>query len=750
MTEKKKKEGVGTTISTFPKCSRQLCCFILIMFLACSIYTTNAQTCNAGTYDTGSGYCSPCQVDRRCSGGTSNIACSSNQYAPTRSNSCTSFTYGTKLAGKLFDCAPNAYRSTQNVCTTCQSGYSCNSNSRSACSSSATNYELSEDGKCYSCPDGTTCSNRNMDNASPVNPGSYLSSNNAYACGTDYKCINGVRTTCPTGTWAGTSYTNCNYCPPNHICNWNPTSCGNGLYMASLSATSCSTCTAGYFCKKDWVDRIKVYPGTYAGTGATTATECPIDKSCTATGVANCGSYTYSGPGGVNCEDAPTFLKFLSSVNRYEAGTTNLAQGTKFNAGNDDSQTNCGTTNYCPGIDGLFYSVYSGLNINGASIIAKPAGDSCTTTYSNGGTDCQTCSPGVSDRSKCVNEADVNIVTQFAESYYNSNNEREGVAVTCLDSSDDRDVYGTVTGESGNLGEDCDIEGSGAGVYPPNSCEGIRDESNIAIKLGGLKVRHTTSHYRQCSWCPDDLNCEYHNSYFSFFNGFLMKCPYGEYSANGDLECHRKAADTYCKTGYYRTIHSTDKDDQWIHDQDKRYECISINQSPSTNYVAVDSTQSPDCEVGDWVRYGLEGCQANSPGFYNDANTYSESSSKCNDGFFCRPDRIKDELKTSQFSCPEGSVGMTDGARSEHLQCDLCRPGKYCQEGSTISTQVDCPQGYFCPAGTSDKLQSTCGAGFYGAGTGGKHFSDTCTMCSAAKYCEQSSTSETTCPNGYY
>lgn len=226
----------------------------------------------------------------------------------------------------------------------------------------------------------------------------------------------------------------------------------------------------------------------------------------------------------------------------------------------------------------------------------------------------------------------------------------------------------------------------------------------------------------------------YHNSYFPFFNGFLLKCKFGEYSANGDYDCHRKNFDTVCRTGFYKTIHSSDKDDIWIHEQDKRYECIPINQSPSTNYVAVDSTKSPDCEVGNWVRYGTEGCQANSPGFYNDASTYIEASSTCTESFFCRPDRVKNELKTSQFSCPKGSVGMTAGARSELQQCDLCREGNYCPEGSKVATQITCPQGYFCPPGTSEKLENTCGAGFYGAGTGGKHFSDTCTMCSAAKY----------------
>ena len=79
-----------------------------------------------------------------------------------------------------------------------------------------------------------------------------------------------------------------------------------------------------------------------------------------------------------------------------------------------------------------------------------------------------------------------------------------------------------------------------------------------------------------------------------------------------------------------------------------------------------------------------------------------------------------------------------------------CRAGNYCVEGSTVASQVTWLQGYFCPTGTYDKLQFTWGAGFYGAGTGGKSFSDTCTMCPSAQYWAQSSTAGTTCPTGYY
>lgn len=63
-----------------------------------------------------------------------------------------------------------------------------------------------------------------------------------------------------------------------------------------------------------------------------------------------------------------------------------ISKGYKQNPTNDDSQTSCGTTAYCPGLDGGTYVEYSGLNINVATIDPKAPGDSCATNeYSNGG-----------------------------------------------------------------------------------------------------------------------------------------------------------------------------------------------------------------------------------------------------------------------------------------------------------------------------------------------------------------------------
>jgi hypothetical protein len=359
-----------------------------------------------------------------------------------------------------------------------------------------------------------------------------------------------------------------------------------------LFVQTCTACTAGYYCKKDWINRIKLSPGQYAAASATSASECPAGSSCSTSAATACGTdYTYSGVGEMTCTTAPTFLRFTSSASRTTTGTLRVGLGYSYISGNDDSRTDCGATNYCPG-DGGSYAEYSGLNINTAAIVAKPAGDSCTgATYSNGGIACGNCSPGASDRSQCLTGTDADINTQFAESFYNEDDEREGVQVGCLDSADVNDGSdGTTSGGSGRI---CDIEASLAAAYAPSECDGIRNANNSTL-TGGYKVKHSLTHYNYCSWCPDDLNCIFHNSFFTFFRGYLIQCAHGQYSANGDLDCNRKKTDSFCKDGYYRAIHTSDVDDQWIHDQDKRYECVAISVSPSASYQAVDTVYEPD------------------------------------------------------------------------------------------------------------------------------------------------------------
>ena len=203
------------------KKSKSIRCLLLIVLLANLFTLVDPLTCSGGTYDSsGNGsvtYCTPCQVGFACSGGTSRTTCSSPNYSTSRASSCSTISFGSGrvVAGVVYSCPENQYQSSTNVCSTCTSRYTCNGVSRSACSTSNSNPQVSYDGgSCNNCPSGFRCtSNTISSGVTPLSSGQYESSNSGYTCGQSYFCINGVRSSCPNDQWSLSGYTGCNYCP---------------------------------------------------------------------------------------------------------------------------------------------------------------------------------------------------------------------------------------------------------------------------------------------------------------------------------------------------------------------------------------------------------------------------------------------------------------------------------------------------------------------------------------------------------
>jgi hypothetical protein len=503
----------------------------------------------------------------------------------------------------------------------------------------------------------------------------------------------------------------------------------------------------------DYSGQIKNYPGTYTNNDASSQSICSAGYYCSdaRSSRSGVGNTYYSGAGQTLRTPIPSFL-YITSGTRTEVAVLIAAKGKVINT-NQNGVTNCASA-YCPGIDGQTYGLYSGLtHTTGSGVLeVKVPGASCNDgEYSNGGIAWHDCSAGASDRSECTTSGGTAIKTQFSESFLNSATEREHATITCLPTS--TSSAGTGSSASGYLGQICGDEDSGTAV-DQSECDGIRSTSDNSTIVSG-RTMQTISTYGYCTWCPDDLNCQFHNSFFTFFRGYLLECDKNEYSPLLDLDCHRKNHDTYCKDGYYRAILTTEKDDIWVHDQDKGTECKAINEAASGTYTAVDSKYTPQCQAGDFLRYGIEGCAANTQGFYNAANQVNPSTTMCTEGYYCHLDRINDELVTTQFSCPKGSYGVTAGARTEAYQCDKWPEGKYCNEGTKSSTTVDWPKGYVWEPGTGHQLEISCPPGFYGLKTGSKYFDDGCGMWPAGKFCKDNpttdvSTAATDWPAGYF
>ena len=207
------------------------------------------------------------------------------------------------------------------------------------------------------------------------------------SCPAGSSCVNGIQTSCVSGTsWSLASYTSWNYWSPNYVWNQTPTSCSNGQYLSSLTSQTWSACQAGFICIQDWAGEIAIYPGTYAASSSSSWTECPASYSCTSSAATACGSYTYSGQGETSCDSTPTFLTVSSATSRSEVSVSIIGLGNK--ASSDIASASCGSSNYCPGLDGGSYSVPEGIVINTASITSKTPGYSWTSgQYSNGGED---------------------------------------------------------------------------------------------------------------------------------------------------------------------------------------------------------------------------------------------------------------------------------------------------------------------------------------------------------------------------
>jgi hypothetical protein len=731
----------------------------LILVLLSINPTSNAQSCNAGEYyDSTNAYCVPCQVDTDCSGGTIPLACSTTtQFAPSRNTAggCLPIAADNEIvAGISYSCPSNMYSTSGAWLTTLAS----------ACPVG----KIGTDGTCQTKPAGISVIadddfTRLMIGFEAVVAGDYIDTAILDSpCPVGEMCVNGIKTTCTGTTWAELGSTGCNTCIPNHHCDETPTACVDGKYLPTLvSATdTCEDCTEGYICKEKWYGQVKVFPGTHAVANESSWTDCPEGKSCSDTGTtANCAANKYSSLGDYDCNDSPEWLRFTGIQSHIFMSKFDIE--TIIVTGTPDVKS------YNPG-NGKEYLLYEGLDTDTSTATIRPlaAGEDCEDNFSsNGGSACTDCDENFSDRSQCQDGTSPTSYTntQFARGFRNLEYQREKDDLAWLLSSSASGTNATV---SGSAGLSCNPEGTYDGTSPvqgrsyiQSQCDGARDDNGDRYfdangDIDIIKSKHSTQPYKVCSWCPNDIQCEYHNSFFTFYRGFMINCPFGEYSANGDLECHRRNSDPtkFCQIGYYRAIESFDKVDEWVHDQDKIYECVPVNKSPTdASYIAEDSKYSPDCGPGEFLRYGIEGCAANAPGFFNSENEASDTATKCTDGYYCRPDREStSDISTAQFSCPKGSSGTSDGAYSEYEQCDLCSEGKYCPEGTGSAGEIACEQGYYWPTGTSDKLQFTCGPGFYGASGGARFFSDQCTMCAAGEYCQASVTAGSACAAGHY
>ena len=128
------------------------------------------------------------------------------------------------------------------------------------------------------------------------------------------------------------------------------------------------------------------------------------------------------------------------------------------------------------------------------------------------------------------------------------------------------------------------------------------------------------------------------------------------------------------------------------------------------------------------------GCPA---GQYCEFAGGSAPTGNCSAGFYCSGN-------ASVFA-PTFFVGDGDAADTDPSTGGVCPPGTYCPAGSANATI--CPRGHFCP--TQSSVPSPCKAGTYNAGEAAPN-SSYCVLCDAGHYCVEGSFEPVPCPTGTY
>ncbi len=326
---------------------------------------TGCLSCSAGTYFAGMGATSV-QACKNCPAGyecpqtyTLVTACWGARFTYTIKKACEAGTYSTGSASS---------------CTTCPAGHYCPLNKATglydkkvACPAGTynENTEATSADACLPCPSGTY-SNIGASECTPCSAGTYNENTEATSADACLPCPSGTYsnigaskcTTCSDGSYSlGTGNTYCSTCPPGYFCkDGNKTGCSAGTYSSggaskctsclagsftygtstSSSATSCISCTAGYYCP-----------------GGTNRVPCPANKYR-----ATQGAKLES-----DCLACPTYNTTYKSTTLGKTGMTKCKAPLGFfiNSSGALAKCHCGTGQY------VYYDNISGYTPSGKS-----------------------------------------------------------------------------------------------------------------------------------------------------------------------------------------------------------------------------------------------------------------------------------------------------------------------------------------------------------------------------------------------
>ena len=606
---------------------------------------TGATYCTSGVkYDCPSGYTADTS-NGKTAATQCDISVTGGKYVGTKNSA----TLSTCLAGTYKAAHTVAYGSTSS-CAICTTDNTYSAAGASSCSSCPTDYKNS----------GTTA-------AAHANAAS---------------CIISVSA----GKYIGTAGDNSS--------NWD--TCAGGTYKAAHtvaygSTSSCSTCSAGYYCP--------------AGAGSQTA--CGSNNKYSSSGAASCSTVTsgYYSTGGT--ETTRTGQTKCEAGNYCSSGVKTACGGGKYSS--------AGATS-CSNIDAGCY---------GTSATSSCPAVCAANTYSNAGaSSCTACdSDYANSGTTAANHAGVTSckVTCAAGTYVASN----GAACTDVGNGYYRSGTETVSQTKTGTRNACTALGA---IY--KASDAGRDASTDCYATTTAKSYVKTAKDATETSCPAGSYCPgsvkvYYNS-----TGGSTPCPAGKFCVAG------VSAGTECVLGSYSAAGAS----ACTACQDGK--TTSAKGATSCNATCSNATGVSDWETASWATTNTmtnlctiaatAGCSAN---YYKNSNACSTCSSGTNSKY-----TLSAAGTTSVNSCylktTEGKYVATKGAGET-----ACISPYYCPGGTTI----------YYGTGTTTGGNSTCtglGAIYKASDAGASKNTQCYATTSAGKYVTAKATSEAACPAG--
>ena len=738
--------------------------------------STQCGACTAGYYCTPgasylSGYCSPgsyCPAStilpdlNPCAAGT--FMPYSNATASTDCQACPPGSYCLQGAPAPLPCPRGTYASSGSTtsyssCTSCSAGTYCEAGSSSPTTCPDGYYSLANAYECYECPGGYYCASGVKTQCSL---GNYCpeGSSASITCPAGYYCTVGVSegTPCLAGTYVSstgsTSSSACTQttagyysiagataitgeCEPGYYCiagSAGPYNapCAAGFYNTAPGGTassSCSTCTAGYYCKLGTAFPTICPEGSYCVAGSSSPTYCPSGTVGVGTGLTASTDCT-SCPEGSFCSQPGLLVADGNCVLGYYCDSgSSLSTGT----------STCPAGGYCqPGFP---------------SQRACPPGTYNPNTGAKDITSCGKCNAGY----YCTGSETAANANPCTAGYY------------CAVAS-----YWTM------------MAISGPGYY---SLAAASSETYCAI--GTFNNLYAQSACTTCTagfYCPSTIMtqptiCPVGN-YCASGVSIYSNCPVSTFSQRKGLtqssDCVACTAGYYCLAagqsttsglcdpGYYCTFGSTAKKPV-----DVSTSLTVAGQCPAGYFCPQGTPVSIACPTGTYLSTILgtssSSCQPCTAGYYCTTTALTAVQGQCDPGYYCsmgstlgttvpRPTTttVLNYCGLGQY-CPTGSSETTDcdgGTYQDELRqsvCKTCPEGFYCAiENGDYSANI-CPQGYYCPAGTYLSNTYPCPIGTW-SNTPGLTDSSQCLLCGPGYYCGSSGMTSltTTCTDGYF